>query len=142
MRKELYEALTRSLEGLGFKHFDLWNRQVEFLDEDAPFPTPALSVEFGDITWRELSGGSTFRGEGTVILHVVERFEGSAVTGAVNRDDVLAQLDWSARIQRALLRLKGESFDGLRLTTTRTNHDHEDIIESIEVFNVKYDRSI
>jgi hypothetical protein len=142
MRKELYEALTKALDGIGFEHFDLWNRQVEFLDEDAPFPTPALFIEFGDITWKELSGGTSFSGEGTVILHIVDRFDGSAVPGGVNRDAVLSQLDWSAKIQRALLHLRGENFNGLRLTTTMTNHDHEDVIESIEVYSFKTMREL
>ena len=31
------------------KTFDLWNRQVEFMQEDTAFECPALFIEFGEI---------------------------------------------------------------------------------------------
>ena len=37
-----------------FKHCDLWNRQVEFLEQETPFETPAVFVEFTNTEWRTL----------------------------------------------------------------------------------------
>ena len=34
------------------KHFGLWNRQVEFIEEEAHFPMPAVFIEFGRLAWR------------------------------------------------------------------------------------------
>ena len=83
MRKELYQALKdrlsrlivadgcqialaseeriKQLEEAGtppekaVKHVGLWNRQVEFIEQEAPFPMPAVFVEFGRISWRHRS---------------------------------------------------------------------------------------
>lgn len=141
MRKELYLKLIEALKGIGFKHFDLWNRQVEFLEEEVAFPMPAIFVEFGDIEWSPVKGESV-SGKGSVILHIVEPFTGSAADGSSNRDEVLETLDWSEKIQKALSGLSGDNFHSLGLSVTKTNHDHADIIESIEVYSLRTGREL
>ena len=42
-----------------------------------------------------------------------------------------------AQIRAAMDSVEGDGFHGLRLTETITNHNHEDILESIEVYAVK-----
>ena len=53
-----------------FKHCDLWNRQVEFLEQETPFQTPAVFVEFTNIEWRTL-GQHVQEADLTVRLHIV-----------------------------------------------------------------------
>ena len=52
------------------KHFGLWNRQVEFIEEEAHFPMPAVFIEFGRLAWRHQQGGLQ-DADLTVGLHVL-----------------------------------------------------------------------
>ena len=72
----------------------------------------------------------------------MEPFTGSAADGSSSRDEVLETLDWSEKIQKALSGLSGDNFHSLYLSTTKTNHDHADIIESIEVYSLRTGREL
>jgi len=61
MKKQLYldiknrlKTITDSTGNQLFQHFDLWNRQVEFIEQETPFTCPAVFVEFMPHTWRTL----------------------------------------------------------------------------------------
>lgn len=52
MRTELYLKIRERLEATGvIKHIDLWNHNVEFLEQEEAWARPAVFVEFGVITW-------------------------------------------------------------------------------------------
>ena len=71
MRKELYTALKAAMEKIeAVKHVDLWNHNVEFIEQEDSWARPAVFVEFGPITWQPYVGGG-YHGEGCVRLHVV-----------------------------------------------------------------------
>lgn len=57
-----------------------------------------------------------------------------ASAGSVCRDDALAVFDLPDKIHSRLANLAGESFGELDLVHSMTKHDHEDIVESIEVY--------
>ena len=100
---------------------------MEFIEQEDSWARPAAFVEFGPITWQPYVGGG-YRGEGCVRLHfVTDWLEGGQ------------EAAWTliAQIRTAIDSMEGDSFHGLRLTETITNHSHEDILESIEVFSVK-----
>ena len=100
---------------------------MEFIEQEDSWARPAVFVEFGPITWQPYVGGG-YRGEGCVRLHfVTDWLEGGQ------------EATWTfiAQIRTAIDSMEGDSFYGLRLTETITNHNHEDILESIEVFSVK-----
>ena len=46
--------------------------------------------------------------------------------------------DLSRRVHKALDGLSGENFNGLSLVETNTNHNHEEILESIDSYAVRY----
>ncbi len=55
MRRMLYLGLTEALKELRdesgqplIRHIDLWNEQVEFIEQEEPFDTPAVFIEFRD----------------------------------------------------------------------------------------------
>ena len=78
---ELYLAICAALKeaAIGVEHIDRWNQNVEFMEQDSPWPRPAVFVEFGTITWepfKGVRGGQT--GKGTVSLHLVTDWAGSA----------------------------------------------------------------
>ena len=70
MREELFEAIKTAMADTEVKHIDLWNHNVEFLEQEDAWPLPALFVEFGGISWEPVSG-LHLRGTGEVRLHLV-----------------------------------------------------------------------
>jgi hypothetical protein len=160
MRTELYKAIgdrLLNLTGLDdesvraisddkgkpiIKHVDLWNRNVEFIEEDDPFPMPAVFVEFGEILWTPFKTGSGegYRGNCEVRLHIVTRYQGSSAHGSKHMKDALDDIELSPRIQRALTGLRGETYDNFRIVATHTNHDHEEIVEAIDIYSVHCER--
>lgn len=130
MRKELYTAIVAKLKQdvPEVVHIDLWNHNVEFIEQEEGWERPAVFVEFGSIVW-EPNVGSGYRGKGLVRLHVVtDWLEGGQG----------AAWDLSNKIHKVLSGLCGNSFNGMELVTTDTNHNHEDILESIDSYEVRY----
>lgn len=144
MRKELYKAIIECLSAIEeIKHIDLWNRNVEFVEEDSAFPMPAVFIEFTPITWQRLTGRELeWKGTGNVNLHIVTEWIGSAAAGSEELETNLAALDLADRIHEALEGLTGTYYRDLGLTQTHTNHNHEQIYENIEVYKVTYKRCL
>lgn len=47
MRKELYRLLCSELKAIDLiKHIDLWNHNVEFIEQEENWERPAVFVEF------------------------------------------------------------------------------------------------
>ena len=130
MRKELFNAIKARLEKAvpEVVHVDLWNHNVEFLEQEDGWGRPAVFVEIGEIEWSPLQTGG-YRGRGTVRTHIVTDW----VEGGYD-----AAFDLSRKIRLALDGLRGEDFDGMMLGATATNHNHEDIMESIDAYMVRY----
>jgi hypothetical protein len=130
MRKELYNAITAKLnaEVPEVGHIDLWNHNVEFIEQEESWERPAVFVEIGTISWSPFHGKG-LRGKGQVRIHVVtDWLEGGQY----------AAWSISDKIRQALTGLCGDSFNGMELVTTDTNHNHEDILESIDSYEVRY----
>ena len=130
MRKELYTAIVAKLKQdvPEVVHIDLWNHNVEFIEQEESWERPAVFVEFGSIVW-EPNVGSGYRGKGLVRLHVVtDWLEGGQG----------AAWDLIGKIRVVMDGLCGLSFHGLVLSETVTNHNHEEILESIESYSVRY----
>lgn len=130
MRKELFNAVKAKLSAdvPEVKHIDLWNHNVEFIEQEDMWERPAVFVEFGKIEWSPFQGGSR-RGSGTVAIHLVTDWTEGGHDAA---------FDLSHCVYKALEGLSGESFNGLSLTETNTNHNHEEILESIDTYAVRY----
>lgn len=127
-RRELYAAIKAAIGRVDkVKHIDLWNHNVEFIEEEAGWDRPAVFVEFGPIAWQPYVGGG-YHGDGSVRLHIVTDW----VEGGQE-----AAWDLIEKIRAAMEDVKGERFHGLHLTETLTNHNHEDILESIEGYGFR-----
>lgn len=144
MRKHLYLDLVRILKDVpAIKHVDLWNRNVEFIEEDEAFPMPAVFVEFGQIDWSPLTGTTlNWRGTGTLNLHIVTEWNGKAEPETAEMEQNLVGWRIAEAIHHKLEDLCGRGYDGLTAVTTITNHDHEDIVDNIEVYKFKARRKI
>lgn len=130
MRKDLFNAIKTKLASdvPEVKHIDLWNHNVEFIEQEDMWERPAVFVEFGKIEWAPFQGGSQ-RGRGIVTIHLVTDWTEGGHDAA---------FDLSHRVYKALDGLSGESFNGLSLMETNTNHNHEEILESIDSYAVRY----
>ena len=128
MREELFEAIKRAMADTEVKHIDLWNHNVEFLEQEDAWPLPALFVEFGEITWEPLTG-IHLRGTGEVRLHLVTNWSDGGYDAA---------FALCSKVTTKTFGLRGRSFDHLRLLRTETNHNHEEILENIDTYSVRY----
>ncbi len=122
------------------RHIDLWNRNVEFIEQEGSWPMPAVFVEFGDIAWRQVKCGPdnlAWRGSGTVNVHIVT--EWAAADDGCPCDHLReGSLHLADIVHGRLEGLCGEGYDSLSLSRTMTNHDHEDVVEDIDVYTVRY----
>ena len=86
MRKEIYEMLCQRLGGIEqIKHIDLWNHNVEFIEQEEQWERPAVFVEFCPIQWNAIMNGVEYRAEPVVNLHVVTDWQGSSAAGSAFR---------------------------------------------------------
>lgn len=105
MIKYLYLELEKKLLAINdeqpnprpvFKHCDLWNRQVEFLEQETPFQTPAVFVEFPEeIQWRT-DGQHIQDADLTIRLHIVTPWYANTAANVIDSDvraTALAYLD-------------------------------------------------
>ena len=157
MRKELYQAICERLSQLystgdgdygvadrgvevpegwerAIRHIDLWNHNVEFIEQEEAWGRPAVFVEFAGIDWRSFSTCGDYCTEGLLRLHVVTDWCGSVSEGSVLQDEGLELFDLLDAIHACLLGLEGRDFHSLDLVRSETNHNHEELVESIEVY--------
>lgn len=134
--------------GLGIKHVDLWNHNVEFLEQEAVWDRPAVFIEFCPIKWEAQQRGVSYRAEPLVRLHIVtdwvesldtQRGESLLTAEGLGTQDgdagsAIDELSLSEAIHRVIGCLDGESFYGFDIVETATNHNHEDIVESIDTY--------
>ena len=125
MIAEIYGKIKERLEMMPqIRHVDLWNRNVEFLEDEVPWERPAVFVEFAPVKWRILEPGVEYRSEPEVRLHIVTDW----TEGATD------QLDLPVLIHGQLSGLDGESFFGFDIEESDVNHDHGELVESVEVY--------
>lgn len=130
IRNSLYNALCARLSEClpTVQHIALWNRNIEFADQEQEWKCPAVFVEFESIQWYPLKERRFFRGSSRVLLHVV--------TDA--RNTASHPFQTACDVRNAVALLVGPGFTPLLPVETLTNHNHEELIESIEVFAVRY----
>lgn len=149
MRKEFYLAVSErllSIEGEPIKYVDLWNNNVEYIKQETGWPRPAVFVEFRPIMWERMTtrGANEYQARAEIRLHIVTDWNGSASSEHSDeaRQQTIEALDLSEQIHAALLGLTGEHFGDLEIQATLTNHNHEELVENVEVYNVTFVRSI
>lgn len=137
MRKEIYLSLIERLSSImaadgsaAIRHIDLWNENVSFIAEEV-FAMPAVFVEFGAIEWKQLSQGDQ-TGLLDIRLHIVTLASESAARH--RHIQALDYFDLIDRITAAVSTMSRELFGPLHRIRSQTNHNHEGILDSVEVF--------
>lgn len=149
MREELYNAIKNRLEALcinsvgeyyerpdeadvddelysrAIQHIDLWNRNIEFIEQESAWARPAVFIEFLPIKWNAKVPGVEYRGEVQVNLHLVTDWDGGEGMAALRLTDA---------IHEVIAGMDGDDFKELDLVASMTNHDHEEIVENIETY--------
>lgn len=133
MRQELYNRLKEAIGDIdAIKHVDLWNRNVEFIEQETAWERPAVFIEFEPVHWSTIVPGVEYRAEARVRLHIITDWPSAVVDGTDGSDKLFELPD---KIHEAIAGLDGENFRDLTLEESLTNHDHEDIVESIEIYS-------
>lgn len=150
MREELYHKLKTRLESLcingsreyferpddadvddelyprAIKYIDLWNHNVEFLEQEVPWERPAVFVEFVPFKWTQIAPGVAYRAQPLINLHVVTDWAGT--------DTDAGQFRLLDKIHELVAGLCGNTFMEFDIDSSATNHDHGDIVENIETY--------
>lgn len=152
MREELYrklksrlEALCIDVDGVYFdamaedmidayciekdrviKHIDLWNHNVEFIEQETPWERPAVFIEFVPFKWNAIMPGVEYRAEPLINLHVV--------TDWVDQESDIGHFRLLDKIHELLAGMSGKTFMELDIDSSTTNHNHEEIVENIETY--------
>lgn len=139
MRKLLYNTIKETLlsmldedEQPIIKHVDLWNQQTVVPEDEQPFDTPAVFIEFGNIQWRPLQQGVR-EAEVQIGLHVVTD---SRVGSWADTIHVFELLDDINKQLHCLHTTEGKrTMDSLTLVQSQTDHDFDELQNNIETYS-------
>lgn len=107
------------------RHIDLWNHNVEFIEQETAWERPAVFIEFQPIKWAPIVIGVEYRADVMVNLHVVTDWKGG---------DGIGEFRLLEKIHEVLAGLEGSTFADFDIDSSLTNHDHEEIVENIECY--------
>jgi hypothetical protein len=137
MRKEIYMAVLERLKAMTeIRYVDLWNQNVAFIEQEAAWERPAVFVEFDPIVWGRVKEAAMVT-QGTLQLHVVTDWQGSAASDSETRSESLQAFDLLDRIRTEMEGLEGATFSRMTLQQSMTNHNHEELLENIEIYSYK-----
>lgn len=112
-----------------FKHFDMWNHNVEFIEQETPWDTPAVFVQFQDIHYTQLPGGLR---ESNVVVHL--HIVNADTFSYLGQSEAESRFDLCELPYRILQYHKNETFTAMQHIGSQTNDDHAEMVESIESF--------
>ena len=128
-RLNLFSDVKRAIEAQvpDVQHVDLYNENVEYVDEESPWQRPAVFIEIGDIGWKMMAGKEPMqRGEGEMRLHnVTDWMEGGL-----------------EKAPKALVGIDSQTVTVYYPETTMTCRSHGELMENIEIMKVRYLRKI
>lgn len=142
MKKQLYLAIVNRLKNIPgaddeplFKHFDLWNQQVEFIEQETPFLTPAIFVEFMPLQWQTM-GNRVQSADLTTRLHIVTEWHALTADNVPDEEQNLAleYLDIVDSVVAALQNFSAPGTNSWMRTQTIPNHNHERYVDSVEEY--------
>ena len=140
MIKQLYTDIQTRLAAIKnadttdlLKHFDLWNQQVNFIEEETPFLLPAVFVEIMPIQWQQLSNGYQ-QAEVTIRLHIVSQWLAQTAKYNPAQSAALDYLDIPAKVFNAMHRFSITNSNQFVRVSSVVNHNHERYVDSVEEY--------
>ena len=146
MRKQLYLAIKEHIKAITdengdqvFKHFDLWNRQSEFIEQEDPFEMPAVFVEFRPIMWDTIGGGGQ-KAEATVALHIVTPWYAQTADYSPIEAESLKYLDLADTLHENMEGFEIDDYDNsysagaFMRSASNIDHNHDKYVDSSEEY--------
>jgi len=153
MRKQLYQAIIAQLSLIqvnnqdqyitaaeldssksAIKHFAIWNNQLQYLADEQPFPLPAVFLQFNPILWEQRSKGIR-AADVSLTLHVITRHIAGGSQSLTQPN--IAFFDLLDAINANLYGLRADFFRNLVSTSSATDHNHAELIDSQETYTVQ-----
>jgi hypothetical protein len=145
MRKFIYQSIVDRLKEIKddggesiIKHFDLWNNNLEYVEEEQPFLTPAVFVELQPVVWRH-QGKGVREAAVNVVLHVITQRNMPMADGSQYAELSLTFFDLLTEINCCLYGYAktGEYFghDALTGVQSVTDHDCGELRHDVETFS-------
>lgn len=130
--KELAEKITNSIAAIEW--VDLWHNQVGFLEDEHPFPTPAVFLSFRSNNLKDLSQKVQ-----QVILQIdfylyFETFT-DTYKGSYNQDAALEFLDTIDELNKILHASSGENYTRVK----RVSFNPEDTGNAGNLYRISYE---
>jgi hypothetical protein len=134
MRKQLFKAIAARIKEQvpAIKFIDLWNEHLAEITTTTAWPCPSVFIEFEQYDVRQLAN-HVCMADVPVRLHIITRtvsysagFNDSRLDAALDYFDIIDQ------VHTAMATLAGENFSTFMLSVSATNHNHAELIESIE----------
>lgn len=110
---ELSEFITTNISMV--KWLDLWHNQINFLDTEHPFPTPAVFLGFRSNAMQDL-GTKVQKVTLQVDVYIYYETFADTYTGAFNQDAALAFLELFDSINQLLHGSSGTNYSSMRRT--------------------------
>ncbi len=142
MKKQLYLDIVNHLKTIKdengiqlFQHFDLWNRQVDFLEEETPFNLPAVFIEFLPHSWQTL-GNRKQCADLTIRLHIVTPWFSDTADYVPDefQQQAVCYLDTIDKVVAAMQNFAPSNSNQWMRTQSIPNHDHGRYVDSIEEY--------
>lgn len=126
MKKQIYNVIADTLAAVAdIAHIGLWNNQLQYIEGEQPFDTPAVFIEFEPTQWNHLLHGVR-EAVVTVRLHVI-------TDSRIGRwADIVDVFDLHERIDAALhavhrIETNGSVVDALTLAADATDHNFDEL---------------
>lgn len=133
MRKEIFLAIVEQLKAKvpKIKYIDLWNEQMTEIKSENAWPTPSVFIEFEQFEVRQMANHAR-TADVSVRLHIITRAATYNANDKVRMNAALDYFDLIDQVNAAMSTLSGDCFSTFMLTAVATNHNHTQLIESIE----------
>lgn len=133
MRKQLLLAVARRLRQQvpELAYIDIWNENLANIRSEAVWPTPSVFIEFEPYKVKQLAG-HVYQADVPVLLHIVTRAELAKGIEDNRFEKMLDYFDLIDRVHLAMATLSGDTFATPMLTASTTNHNHAELIKSLE----------
>lgn len=128
MRAQLYNLVSAAMPE-SVRHVDLWNEQLLNAEDELPFNTPAVLIEFADIKWTQQLHGVR-DADVELRLHVITDSRLNDWNSSLNN---LAIADSIAEALHGLHNQAG--IDSLTLVGSHTDHNFDELRDDIETYH-------
>ena len=133
MRKVIYQTIASALADVSnIKHIDLWQQQTNLAEEEQPFATPAVFVEFDSIDWRQHLHGVR-EASVSITLHIVTDSRVGHWSDTVQVFDLIDRI--AARLHGLHTTTPdGSVMDALTLERSTTDHNFDELQDNQETY--------